>query len=355
MGEYPKLLIDLEKLKKNVSTIVQLSNKHNISITGVTKATCGDPEVARVMLENGIQNLGDSRVENIIHLKEQGVRAEYVLLRTPMLSNVADVVEYVDVSLNTEPELLKALSREAILRRKVHCVILMVEMGDLREGIPPQDFKTVLKYALNLKGIEVVGIGMNLACYGGVVPTKKKIQQFLDVVNDVEEEIGFCFRIISGGNSANIPRLLKNEDHKKINNLRVGEGILLGRETVNRTPIPNTYQDVFTLEAEIIELKSKPSIPYGDTSQNAWGEIPKFEDRGEITRAIVGVGKQDAVVTDLIPFDPNVEILGSSSDHIILHLKDSGYNVGDVIRFIPKYGALVHLYTSKYVNKLHIT
>jgi predicted amino acid racemase len=227
-------------------------------------------------------------------------------------------------------------------------------MGDLREGMNQDELKQIIPTLLEMNGINLYGIGMNLACFGGVVPTTEKINRFCSFVDHLEKTYNIQFTLVSGGNSANIPLLQKNPQQTKINNLRIGEGILLGRETVQRTPIPDTYQDAFILEAELIELKDKPSVPSGEISENAFGETPTFEEKGIIKRGIVAIGRQDVIVEDLTPLDDCIEILGSSSDHIILHIKNDSYQLGDCIQFSMKYGALVHLYTSPHVQKKYV-
>jgi len=320
----------------------------------VTKATCGDAKAALAMLSGGCVGIADSRILNIEHMKKQGIKTDFMQLRTPMISEIKKVVENSDISLNTEIKVIKKLSKISLKEKKKHKIILMVEMGDLREGIPEKNLDKTIKEIKKLGGIELYGIGMNLACFGGIVPTEEKIEEFLEIVKKTERKHNLNFKMISGGNSANIPLLLKNQEKTRINNLRIGEGILLGLETVNRTPIPNTYQDTFILEAEIIEYKHKESKPYGKITQNAFGKIPEFKDKGTINRAIIAVGNQDTIPNDLIPIDKDVEILGSSSDHVLLHIKNNSYKVGDTIKFKLKYGALVNLYTSKYVKKEYI-
>ena len=298
--------------------------------------------------------IADSRILNIEHMKKHGIKTDFMQLRTPMLSEIKKVVENAQISLNTEIKIIKKLSEECLNQKVKHKIILMVEMGDLREGIPDKNLDKTIKEIKKLDGIELYGIGMNLACFGGVVPTKEKIEGFLDIVKKTEKKHNLNFKMISGGNSANIPLLLKNQEKTRLNNLRIGEGILLGLETVNRTPIPNTYQDTFILEAEIIEYKHKESKPYGKITQNAFGETPEFTDKGTINRAIIAVGNQDTIPDDLLPLDKDIEILGSSSDHVLLHIKNNSYKVGDTVKFKLKYGALVNLYTSKYVKKEYI-
>lgn len=350
MSHYPRLLIDLNKIQHNAKTITGLASRYRMSVSGVPKATCGDPKIAEVMLKGGVTSIGDSRIDNIAKLKQAGINAEMVLLRTPMLSEVKKVIAYADISLNSELTVMSRLSEEAIKKDVIHRIILMVEMGELREGVAREELYSTIDKVLTYKGIELFGVGMNLACLTGVIPTKAKINEFDSVVREIEDKLGIELEMIGGGNSANIPLLLDGHPESKINNLRIGEGILLGLETVHRTSIPDTYQDAFILEAEIIELKEKPSVPDGEISQNAFGESKTFENIGTIKRGILGIGRQDVLVGGLKPVG-GFKILESSSDHIVGHNMLSNAKVGDILQFIPNYGALVSLFTSDYVCK----
>lgn len=353
MNNYPRLLIDLNRIQHNTKTIIALASRYGMCVTGVTKATCGDPKVAKAMLKGGVSSIGESRIENIVKLKEAGVHAEMMLLRTPMLSEIKKVVKYADISLNSELAVISSLSKEAIKKGVKHRIILMVEMGELREGVVKKELYPTIKKVLTYKGIELFGVGMNLACLTGVIPTKAKIKEFDSIVRDIEDKVGIELTMIGGGNSANIPLLLDGHPKSKINNLRIGEGILLGLETVRRTPIPDTYQDAFILEAEIIELKEKSSVPDGEISQNAYGENKTFKNIGTIKRAILGIGRQDVIVDGLKPVC-GFKILESSSDHIVGYNTPPNIKTGDILQFKPNYGALVNLFTSNYVYKEYI-
>jgi len=146
---------------------------------------------------------------------------------------------------------------------------------------------------------------------------------------------------------------ISTEDIGRINNLRLGESIYLGCETLYRKPIPGLFTDAFTLVAEVIESKIKPSVPNGEVCQDAFGNIPEFQDRGQIRRAILGVGLQDVLVSGLTP-GSDIDILGMSSDHIIVDAKEIDLNVGNEVEFSLNYGALLSAMTSPYVMKRYV-
>ena len=351
MEEYPRILFSLGKIKKNTENIVSIAKKYNININGITKSVCGNIDIAKAMIEGGVTVIGDSRIENLKFLKENGITKDLMLIRSPMISEASEVIKYCDISLNTEISVIEKLSHFAKEQKKIHKVVLMVEMGDLREGILKEDFSDFINKCKNFKNIEIFGVGMNLACYGGIIPTQEKISEFEDFVMEIEKKKNISFKMVSGGNSAVLPLFFKNFKTNRITDLRIGEGILLGRETVNGTLIENNYGDTFFLEAEIIELKEKPSIPFGEQGRDAFGIIPSFKDYGIIKRALLAIGEQDTYMEDLIPLDKDIEILGMSSDHLILKVNSDKYKVGDILKFFIKYGALVKAFTSKYVKK----
>lgn len=347
----PRIEIDINKVKHNTKVLVDLCKKHHIGIAGVTKVFCAIPQVANAMIEGGVKYLADSRIENLKKLAELNIPK--LLLRLPMISQVHEVVKYADISLNSELSTIEELSKEAIKLNKVHEIILMVDLGDLREGVWVDDVNSIVKEILKLKGIKLKGIGTNLTCYGGVLPNKENLGQLAGIADEIKNEFNIELDIISGGNSSSLYIIEKNEIPDKINNLRLGESIVLGRETAYGNSIDNTYQDAFKLAAEIIELKVKPSIPIGEIGMDAFGNKPTFEDKGNRKRAILAVGRQDVNPDNLIPINEKIEIIGASSDHLIIDVTDSEkeYKVGDEIKFNLEYGALLQLTTSEYIHK----
>jgi len=346
----PRIEIDLGKIAHNAKTLNKLYGSKGISITGVTKVVCGDPKIADVLVKSGISILADSRIDNIRKMRKAGIQAQFLLQRTPIPSQTELVVRYTDVSLNTELSVIKGLSRSAVKQGITHKIILMVELGDLREGLLPSDLENTVKEIIVLKGIEFVGVGTNLACFGGIEPDEEKMEYLSTIVKNIEEKFGLTLEFVSGGNSANYSWFISTKDIGKINNLRLGESIFLGCETLYRKHIPNLFTDAFTLITEVIESKIKPSVPYGNIHQDAFGNTPKFQDRGQIKRAILGVGLQDVLVSGLTPM-LDIDILGASSDHIIVDAKQIELNVGNGVSFNLNYGALLSSMTSPYVIK----
>jgi len=349
----PRIEIDLAKIAHNTKKLKELYSSKGIGVIGVTKVVCGDPMIVDVLIKSGINTLADSRITNIRRMLKAGIQAQFFLLRTPIPSQAESVVKYADISLNSELSVVKSLSKFAVKNNTTHKIILMVELGDLREGLMPSDLEDIVREVVELEGIELSGIGTNLACFGGIKPDEEKMGYLSSLAREVEERFDLTLEFVSGGNSANYNWFMTTEDVGRINNLRLGESIYLGRETLYRKPIPGLFTDAFTLVAEVIESKIKPSVPYGEFCQDAFGNIPKFQDHGQIRRAILGVGLQDVLVSGLTPRSA-INILGASSDHIIVDAKEIDLNVGNEVEFNLNYGALLSAMTSPYIMKKYV-
>lgn len=335
--------------------LVERLGKRGISITGITKAALGLPEIANAWLRAGVIGLGDSRVENISTMRRKSVVSSMTLIRSPMLSQVDIVVRDTDISCNTELKIIKSLSVAAQKSNRIHGIILMIELGDLREGIMPTLLENTVRQLLLLPNIELKGIGANLACRSGVSPSSENMAELSSLADMIDARFGVIISMVSGGNSANLDWALSDADTGRINNLRLGEALLLGCEPLHRRPILGLHTDAITLIAEVIESKDKPTLPWGELAQSAFGECPLPEDKGNITQTILAIGRQDVDPSGLEP-PSGITILAASSDHLVL---DSSHyskhlTIGAEIPFQLNYSALLRAMTSPFIAKVII-
>jgi predicted amino acid racemase len=342
---------DLDKVEENTRILVDRLALTGIRVTGITKAVLGSPGIGAAMLRGGARGLGDSRVPNLLRLAGLDPPPIRTLIRSPMLSHVAWVVDAADISLNTEAVVLAALDQAASRQKRMHAVVLMVELGDLREGIALDDVPAAVRAVLGHSALRLVGVGANLACQNGVVPDDQNMGILTGLANDIEALHGISLDVVSGGNSANLNWALHARDVGRINDLRIGEAILLGVDPLYRTPIPGLHTDVFTLTAEVIEVAMKPAQPWGDRAQAAFGVAPARTGSRTVHQAILALGRQDVDPDGLQPPE-GITILGMSSDHLIVDLGDHPVAVGDEIDFGVGYGALVRAMTSPFVTKI---
>lgn len=324
-----------------------------IAVTAVTKAILGAPEIAEIWQQAGVSGLGDSRIENVRAMRAAGIPTLMTLVRSPMLSQAEQVVCLADVSLNTELEVIRELSSVAKRLGRTHAVVLMVELGDLREGIMPALLEQTVREVLQFPNITFKGIGANLACRSGVSPDIVNMTALSSFADDIDSAFGPVVEVVSGGNSASLSWALSGVDTGRINDLRLGESLLLGVDPLQREPIPGLHTDAIRLVTEVIESKRKPSQPWGKIAQAAFGEVPSVSDRGDIVQSILAVGRQDIDPEGLIP-PPGIEILGASSDHLVVESTGSGelLTVGGEISFQINYSALLRAMTSPFITKV---
>jgi predicted amino acid racemase len=345
----PRLDIDLGAIAANTRVLVDRLAPSGIRVTGVSKALRGLPDVAEAMLRGGATGIGDSRLENLARLRAAGIAVPLTLIRSPMLSQAEQAIRMSDTSLNTEPVVLDALSAAALRLGTTHGVVLMVELGDLREGIAADDVVSAALSVERQPGLTLAGLGTNLACQSGVVPDQRNMEELSRLVEAVEAACGRTLSIVSGGNSANLDWALGTDDVGRVDELRLGESILLGTEPLHRRPIEGLRTDAFSLVGEVIEVKTKPAQPWGEIAQASFGHEPPRRGSGSIRQAIVALGRQDTDPDGLTP-PAGITMLGMSSDHLIVDVGDHDVSVGDELAFGLDYSALVRAATSPFVT-----
>lgn len=347
----PRIEIDLDKIEHNTRVLVDRLAPRGIRVTGVTKAALGSPGVGAAMLRGGASGLGDSRVANLARLAGLDGSASRTLIRSPMLSQVGQVVRVAGRSCNTERTVLAALDRAARAQRLTHDVVLMIELGDLREGIAIDEVSAAVRCVAEQHALRLVGLGTNLACQNGVIPDDRNMGMLTGLAEDLESLHDVRFDVVSGGNSANLDWALSADSVGRINDLRLGEAILLGLEPLYRTAVAGLHTDAFRLVGEVIEVSDKPAQPWGEQAQAAFGATGVRTGTGTIRQAIVALGRQDVDLDGLIP-PAGIQVLGMSSDHLVLDVGDHKTSVGGELSFGVGYGALVRAMTSPFVTKV---
>lgn len=356
--QYPRLVIDLQKVYENTKNLVEMAKSENIAITGVVKVVDTLPSVAEKMIQAGCISIADSRMEGLAALRESGISSELMLLRLPMKSEAAKVVRYADISMNSELVVLQALDEEARKAKKVHKVILMADLGDLREGFVDEEelLQAAFQVEKEMKGLYLYGIGTNLGCYGSIKPDPINLGKLVHLAQVIEQHIGRKLDLVSGGASTSVPLLVDGKMPQGISHLRSGEAILNGKDLPDiwGYPMEGFHRDVAILQAEVIEVKDKPSHPIGEIFVDAFGYRPEYCDIGIRKRALLAVGKKDIGHHDsLIPKKKGIQMVGSSSDHLIIDVTEAEeVQVGDILEFELYYQALMYLSASKSVKKI---
>jgi len=352
MATYPRITADLTKIKHNIDTLCALCAENGVSVAAVTKVVCADERIVKVLENSAATMLADARTENLARLN---TRKPKLLLRAPAPQEAEETVALADISLVSEIDTIRALGKAARAAGKTHKIILMIDLGDLREGLLFLEREMIYRAAdaaKAVKGIELYGVGTNLTCYGAIIPDENNLGELCNVADELRERTGLPIPIVSGGNSSSLGLLKRGLVPDCVNHLRLGESILLGNDTAACRVMNGLYGDAFTLATRLIEVQRKPSVPIGESGANAFGEHPTFESLGDQIRGICKIGRQDTVADGLTPRDGDIKIIGASSDHLIVDLTHAKeYRVGDVLEFTPDYGALLRAYTSPYVAR----
>jgi predicted amino acid racemase len=348
----PRIEITLDTIRQNLETLGGWSGKKGIRITPVTKGVCGAVEVARLLAQHDIHSIGDSHIQNIRKMKEADVSGKFMLLRAPMRHEMEAVVAYSDYCLVSELETIRLLDNAAQRSGRAYQIILMVELGDRREGILPIDLDGYIRQILARENIRLAGIGANLTCLNGIKPTDEKMKHLSELADHIESAYDIELEIVSGGNSANYQWLRDTEDPGRVNHLRMGEAVLFGTDPIAQAPIEGLQTGTFVLSAEVIESRRKPSLPDGIPTYTAFGDVPKFIDEGEMNRALLAIGLQDVDPLGCVPQDPAIRIIGTTSDHMVLNSTDKLLKVGEVVKFNLTYRAMLRLMISPYVEKV---
>lgn len=351
--QYPHVEIDLGKLKENLAALQERCQASSIEITGIVKGFSALPPAVKAYEEVGMHSVGSSRMDQLRRLREAGITAQLMLIRIPMPCEVEEVVRWSDISLESEIAVLRALNQAAERAGKRHKVILMVDLGDLREGFWDRDelVSAALEVEREMSHLELLGLGTNLGCYGSVQATPEKMEELVAAAEQVEQAIGRRLDILSGGASSSLHMVLDGTMPPRINHLRVGEGILLG--SIWGCNMEFMHKDIFTLRAQVIESKVKPSHPVGVLSVDAFGRTRTYVDRGHRHRCLLAMGRVDyGECDDLVPREAGIKVLGASSDHTILDVEDGvrPFAVGDVIEFDLCYATMVYLTGSRSVH-----
>ena len=348
--KYPQLEVDLSILRSNARQVITRCQQRGIRVCGVVKGVDGLPEVARTMRLCGAEELGTSRLEQVERCRAAGVGGPWLLIRIPGLSELPDVVRLCETALQSERVTLDALEEECVLQGKTHRVIVMADLGDLREGFWDKDemVDVCVHVEQELPHVELAGIGVNLTCYGSTKPTPEKMQALLAIAARIEARIGRKLEIISGGATSSYTLVHWGTMPAGINHLRIGENILLGKDLQVNWGIQDMdylRMDGFTLRAEVVEVREKPTYPIGELAIDAFGRKPVYVDRGIRRRAILALGRADVGdLESLIPREAGLTVIGGSSDHCIVDVEDCTrrLEVGDIVEFSLCYSHLLY-------------
>ena len=356
MTKFPVLKVNTDAIRQNSKVMNEFCNERGLDIAGVIKFSDGNIDIARAYLAGGCRQLASSRTVHLEKIKKEIPHATTMLIRIPMISECAEVVKWCDISLNSQEKTLKELNKCAEETGVKHSVLLMLDVGDRREGVVGIDrlMELALLVENELNNLHLIGIGSSFACVSGVLPDQENLGELAEAAEKIESTIGRELEIVSGGSSITLTMLANRVPlPEKINHLRIGGSIAnpMAIRKNRGVVIPGMREDTFILTAEVVEVETKPS-PAAGSGKNWAGQIIEREDRGTRKRAIIALGSQDiGDCGQLVPLETGVEVVAGSSDHTVLDVNSSkAWEPGDTMDFRLYYMGLLYSFSTRHVN-----
>lgn len=361
----PELVIKTDKIIKNIEKINNLLEKNDIHWTLITKMVCGDEAILEKLLHHEeikrTHSIGDSRLSSLKKIKNIHPDIVTMYIKPPPINYAKSIVRYADISLNTSFRTIEALNTEAGKQKKKHRVIIMIELGELREGIIRDNVVKFYKKAFELENIVIEGIGTNLGCMYGVEPTFDKLVQLSLYEQLLENIFNKKMNLISGGSSITLPLIKKGKIPKAVNHFRVGEAAFKGTSPFDNKKFSTLSTDAFNYRSYIVELEQKQMVPEGIISEGNVGHSAEYDDFDSTDRnyrAVLDFGILDVDVEEISPKDKNINYLGTTSDLTVYDLgnnknnkNQNKYKVGDKIDFHSSYIGTARLMNSQFVEK----
>lgn len=361
-----ELVVNTDKIISNIKSINSFLSEKNVQWSLIPKVLCGNEDVLSVILDKkvvkDIHSIGDSRISNLRAVKNVNKDLVTMYIKPPAIPLVPEIVEVADISLNTSIDTIKAIEDECIKQDKFHKVIIMIEMGELREGVMRDKVVEFYEYIFNLTRVEVIGIGTNLGCMYGIEPTYDKLIQLSLYKELIEAKFKKKMEVVSGGSSINLPMLNSGRIPKNINHLRIGEAVFFGTSPLDEKQFMDLHTDVFVYKGNIIEMEEKETIPDGVMTTGNIGHTGDMEAVGsadEIVKthkAIVDFGILDVDFNDIAAKDDKLKFVGTTSDMTVYEIpkfkNKPTYNVGDTIDFSATYMGVAKLMNSKFIEKI---
>ncbi|WP_274476259.1 alanine racemase [Mangrovimonas aestuarii] len=363
-----ELIIHKDKIQNNIKSLSAFFKNHDIEWSLITKVFSGDMAfLENVLTEDIIQNInsvGDSRLTSLKNLKAVNPRMRTIYIKPPAAVYAKDIVKYADISLNTSFSTIIALNKAANEANKTHHIIIMIELGELREGVLRDDVMNFYQKVFNLSNINVIGIGSNLGCMYGVAPSYDKLLHLCLYKQLISATFKKDLKLISGGSSITLPLIDQGTVPKDVNHFRIGEAAFFGVSPLNNEQFENLHTDTFEFKANIIELEEKKIVPEGILSDANIGQTAEFNTEGKSDKsykAILDFGLLDVDQDNLVAFDKGITFVGVTSDMMVIDIGRNECNdgkqrfkVGDQITFKPNYMAVARLLNSKFIDKVFV-
>lgn len=323
----------------------------------VTKGCRAYSKILSLLAEVPGEVVGVVRPTHLVRAR-QLYTGRLMMLQLPDKEQVAVIGDTSDTWLVSDPAHARMIAAVAQRQGQMQELILMVDVGNHREGVIPELTVSTAAAIMENEGVSLIGMGTTVGCYCGYKAGVADMENLVSIASETEAQLGCRFETLSVGSGTMLLGLAEQgEMPERINQLRIGAAVLVGEEPPTKRAIPGLFQDAFIFQGKVLETSLKPPTPEGSIGTDAFGNQVVFEDQGVRRLCILNFGLLDVDSYDLTPLTEGLRIIAAASNYTICDTTDCDLQpaIGDTLEFRMAYSSMARAMASKDVEKVDLT